>query len=56
MSQVEAGSAADKAGVKSGDVITELDGKPISEASRLRNLVATIAPGSKCTLDGGSRP
>ena len=50
VSQVEPRSAAAKAGVKSGDVIIEFDGKPIPDASHLRNLVATVQPGTKCTM------
>jgi serine protease Do len=50
VSQVEKGSAASKGGVKSGDVIVEFDGKPIQDASRLKNLVATVRPGTTCKL------
>jgi serine protease Do len=40
-------SPADKAGIKEGDVITELDGKTVKDAQHLRLQVAQIAPGTK---------
>lgn len=41
---------ADKAGLKQGDVILELDGKKVADSARLRNIIATMAPGTKVTL------
>jgi serine protease Do len=43
---VSAGSPADKAGIKSGDVITQLNGQPIEDASQLKLQVAKSSPGS----------
>ncbi|MCE5312655.1 MAG: DegQ family serine endoprotease [Nitrospiraceae bacterium] len=43
---IEAGPA-EKAGLKRGDIITEYDGKQVSNALGLRNLVAATAPGAK---------
>ncbi|MEA3146697.1 MAG: serine protease Do [Verrucomicrobiota bacterium] len=43
-------SPADKAGLKSGDVITQLNGQPIEDASQLKLRVAESAPGSKVQL------
>src|ERR1700730_2787569 len=43
-------SPADKAGLKSGDVITQLNGQPIEDASQLKLRVAETAPGSKVHL------
>jgi len=40
-------SPADKAGLKSGDVITQLNGQPIEDASQLKLRVAESTPGSK---------
>jgi serine protease DegQ len=40
------GGPADKAGVKPGDVLVEIDGKPVSDPSAMLNLVAALAPGS----------
>ncbi|RLT99332.1 MAG: PDZ domain-containing protein, partial [Ketobacter sp.] len=39
VSEVQDGSAADKAGIKQGDVITEFDGKEMRTAAQLRNAV-----------------
>ena len=47
---VTPGSPADKAGLKSGDVITQVNGQPIEGASQLKLRVAESAPGSKVQL------
>ncbi|HUA66661.1 MAG TPA: Do family serine endopeptidase [Alphaproteobacteria bacterium] len=47
---VQPGSPADKAGIKSGDVITEFNNQPITSANDLLLAVADCAPGSKATL------
>jgi serine protease Do len=44
---VESGSPADKAGLKRGDLITEMNGKKINDVTALRNMVASSAPGTK---------
>jgi len=44
---IEAGSPADKAGIKRGDVITQFDGTNIKSSTQLRNLAARTQPGSK---------
>ncbi len=44
------GTGAEKAGVKDGDVIVELDGKKIPDARSLQLLVAQTSPGSKVNL------
>ncbi len=44
VSQVVDGSAAEKAGIKSGDVIIEINGKPVENAAHLKNLVAAHKP------------
>lgn len=51
VSQVVEGSAADKAGLKAGDVITALNGKKIDTFSELRAKVATLGAGKEITLD-----
>jgi serine protease Do len=43
-------SAAEKAGVKDGDVILEFNGKKVSEPSALQLMVAQMQPGSKVTM------
>ena len=43
---VDAGGPAEKAGVKSGDVITALNGSRVEDSNALRNRVAASAPGS----------
>ena len=48
--QVQSGSAADRAGLRTGDVITSLNGTQISEPNTFRNMIAGIAPGSEVTL------
>jgi len=50
VSDVTAGSAAAKAGVKRGDVILSFEGHPVSDSNSLRNEVAGTKPGSSVTL------
>ncbi|HCS13193.1 MAG: trypsin [Zetaproteobacteria bacterium CG06_land_8_20_14_3_00_59_53] len=45
--QVENGSAADKAGIKPGDVIVTVDGKPIEHVHELPMKIASHRPGDK---------
>jgi S1-C subfamily serine protease len=50
VSSVRAGSAADRAGVRQGDVITSFDGQPVHDSNALRNRVAAMKPGSEVPL------
>ncbi len=50
VSQVMPNSSAAKAGIKAGDVITSLNGKPISSFAALRAQVGTMPVGSKISL------
>ncbi|MGA8769109.1 MAG: Do family serine endopeptidase, partial [Rhodomicrobium sp.] len=44
------GSPAEKAGIKAGDLITELNGKEVKDARDLAKKVAELAPGSETNL------
>ena len=50
VSQVMPSSSAAKAGIKAGDVITTLNGKPISSFAALRAEVGSMPVGSKVNL------
>ena len=50
VSKVESGSGADKAGIKTGDVITAVDGKAVSSATSLRAIIGAHSPGDSLTL------
>jgi serine protease Do len=45
VNSVRPGSPADKAGLKQGDVITAINGTPVSDSNTLRNMVASTPPG-----------
>jgi S1-C subfamily serine protease len=54
---VRAGGPAAAGGVKSGDVIVSVNGKPISSANELTSAIGALQPGAKATLKvqrGGS--
>jgi len=48
--QVEAGSAADRAGLRAGDVIIALDGKPVNHAHELPIRIARHHPGDRVSV------
>lgn len=47
---VTEGSAADQAGLQSGDVITHVDEQPLNEPLQIANLIASKQPGDEVTL------
>ncbi|MFA5969536.1 MAG: Do family serine endopeptidase [Sphingomonas sp.] len=48
---VTPGEAADKAGIKVGDVIVAVGGKPVNPDQSLSFLVANVAPGTRVPID-----
>ncbi|HET6223258.1 MAG TPA: Do family serine endopeptidase [Dongiaceae bacterium] len=50
VSQVEAGSAAKRAGIQAGDVILAVDGQPVRGASDLRNRIGLMPVGRNIDL------
>ncbi len=50
VSGVKAGSAAEKAGIKRGDIITAINGEKIETSNVLRNKVAGTLPGTEIQL------
>ncbi|HTR35773.1 MAG TPA: DegQ family serine endoprotease [Bryobacteraceae bacterium] len=51
VSQVNKGSAADKAGIKVGDVIVRYDDHDVQDVRHLRDLVAATTPGTKVKIE-----
>jgi len=51
VAQVQPGSAADRAGLKKGDVIVGFNGVEMTDPNVFRNQVASTAPGSAVTLN-----
>ena len=50
VTQVEPGSPGDKAGLKTGDVITEMNGKKVEDAGELQVVVGQTSPGTVIKL------
>ena len=50
VNQVTKDAPADKAGLKVGDIITRINGKPVDDTRQLRNLIASTDPGAKVEL------
>ncbi|PZQ78087.1 MAG: peptidase [Variovorax paradoxus] len=51
VSNVEKGSAAEKAGLQSGDVILKVDGQPIVTSGDLPAIIGQMMPGQKVSLE-----
>jgi serine protease Do len=49
--EVEQNSPSQKAGMKTGDVITAVNGKKISDARELRLMIGSMAPGTKAQIE-----
>ncbi|MFO1207408.1 MAG: Do family serine endopeptidase [Burkholderiales bacterium] len=47
---VLSGGPAEKSGVKPGDILKEVEGKPVADVAGMLNLVAALEPGSTATL------
>ncbi len=50
ISEVNEGSAAEKAGLKQGDIVVEFEGQPIEKVNVLQNRVAMLKPGTKAKI------
>jgi Do/DeqQ family serine protease len=50
ITKVTSNSAADKAGLKAGDIVVDVNGKPVRDASDLRNYIGVLRVGEKVTL------
>ena len=50
VNSVRPGSAAERAGIHQGDVITAIDGSPANDTNAFRNRIASMAPGTEVTL------
>lgn len=48
---IDPGSPAEKAGLKEGDVITAINGRPVRSSSDLRNVVGLMRVGSKLRME-----
>lgn len=51
ITQVESGSAADRAGLRSGDIITAINGRAVDNATDLRNAIGLIRAGEQVGLE-----
>jgi serine protease Do len=49
--QVLSGGPAEKAGVKAGDIILSVDGRPVERSDQLPSMVAGIAPGKDAKVE-----
>ena len=44
------GGPADKGGIKPGDVLMEIEDKPVTDSAAMLNLIAQLAPGSAAKM------
>ena len=45
------GGPADRAGMKPGDILVSVEGKPVADATEMLNLIAQLRPGQKATMN-----
>ena len=50
VTQIEADSAADRAGLRVGDIVTEVNDKPVNDAATLRNSIGLLRVGQAVKL------
>jgi serine protease DegQ len=50
ISQVERGGPAERAGMRPGDVVTAVNGRPVPDTATMLNLVAALQPGQQARL------
>ena len=50
ISEVLRGSPADKAGIKPGDILIAVNGKPVADSASMLNLIAALQPGQQAAL------
>jgi len=50
VTSVQTGAPAERASLKRGDVITAVNGQSVADTNNLRNVVASMAPGTKVSL------
>ncbi|HEX2825224.1 MAG TPA: Do family serine endopeptidase [Burkholderiales bacterium] len=50
ITEVFRGTPADKAGIRLGDILVAVEGKPVTDSSTMLNLVAALNPGKQATF------
>ncbi len=50
ITEVFRGTPADRGGVRVGDVLVAVDGKPVTDSATMLNLIAALVPGSQASL------
>jgi serine protease DegQ len=50
ITEVFRGTPADKAGLKLGDILVAVEGRPVTDSTSMLNLVAALSPGKEATL------